>query len=69
MKVKSKGTGSLRLFPYENWSHCLCTKIVFPRNRITDKEKKLVVAMGEGFGGGKSGRLELADVSFYIQNG
>ena len=70
MKVKSKGTGSLRLFPYENWSHCLCTKIVFPRNRIMDIENRPVVAKGEG-GWGKLSYIEWINskVSYCIAQG
>ena len=36
------------------------------QNRLTDRENRLVVVKGRGLGEGWSGRLGLADVSFYI---
>ena len=40
------------------------------RNRLTDVEKRFMVAKGvRGVGEGWSRRLGLADRSFYVQNG
>lgn len=36
------------------------------RNRLTDKENRLVVAKGEGEGEGWTGRLRLGDANYYI---
>ena len=41
----------------------------YETDRITDIENRLVVAKGEGAGGGMEWEVGLANVSFYIQDG
>ena len=38
----------------------------FMKQKISGIEKKLMVAKGEGFGGGMGWEFGLADVSYYI---
>ena len=42
---------------------------IYKTNRLTDIENRLVAAKGGGVGEGRIGRLGLADVNYYIEDG